>query len=43
MRIFIAFLIGLSVACYWDAEYNHVKLFDGLHSMARSMSHSMGR
>jgi hypothetical protein len=43
MRIFIAILIVLSVAYFWDREYNHGKLFDGLHSMARSMAHSMGR
>jgi hypothetical protein len=43
MRIFVAFLIVLAVAYFWDAEYNHGKVFEGLRGMARSMSHSMGR
>jgi hypothetical protein len=34
MRIFVAIMIVLSVAYFWDREYNHGKLFDGLHSMA---------
>jgi hypothetical protein len=43
MRMLVAFLIVLSAAYFWDAAYNHGKLFDGLHSMARSMSHSFAR
>jgi hypothetical protein len=42
MRMFVAFLIFLSAAYYWDAEYNHGKLSDGVRNMGRSISHSMG-
>ena len=41
MRMFVAFLIFLSVAYYWDAEYNYGKLSDGVRSMANAMMHSM--
>jgi hypothetical protein len=43
MRLFLAFLVVLSIAYFWDAEYNNGKLSDGLRSMSRSISHSMGR
>ena len=43
MRVFVAALIVLSVLYYWDAEYNNGTLVDGLRSMGRSISHSMGR
>jgi hypothetical protein len=43
MRLFLAFLVVLSIAYFWDAEYNNGKLSDGLRSMGRSISHSMGR
>jgi hypothetical protein len=42
MRMFVAFLIFLSAAYYWDAEYNHGTLTDGVRRMGRSISHSMG-
>jgi hypothetical protein len=42
MRMFIAFLIVLAVAYFWDANYNNGRLSDGVRSMARSMSHSIG-
>jgi hypothetical protein len=42
MRIFVAFLIVLSVLYYWDVNYNNGKLSDGLISMERSIVHSMG-
>jgi hypothetical protein len=42
MRMFVAFLIVLAVAYFWDVEYNNGKLSDGVLSMGRSMSHSMG-
>jgi hypothetical protein len=43
MRLFVAFLMALSIAYFWDVEYNNGKLSDGLRSMGRSISHSMGR
>jgi hypothetical protein len=43
MRIFVALLIVLLVVYFWDAEYNHGTLWDGLHSMGQSILHSMGR
>jgi hypothetical protein len=43
MRMFVAFLIVLAAVYFWDREYNYGKLSDGLLSMGRSMSHSMGR
>jgi len=42
MRIFLAILIALAVVYFFDAEYNHGKLFDGIQSMGRSILHSMG-
>jgi hypothetical protein len=42
MRMFVALLIVLAVAYFWDVEYNNGKLSDGVRSMGRSMSHSMG-
>jgi hypothetical protein len=43
MRIFVALLIVLAVAYFWDVQHNNGKLLDGLRSMGRSMSHSIGR
>jgi hypothetical protein len=43
MRIFVATLIVLAVVYFWDDQYNNGKLSDGLRSMGRSMSHSIGR
>jgi hypothetical protein len=43
MRLFVTSLIVISVLYYWDAAYNNGTLVDGLRSMGRSMSHSMGR
>jgi hypothetical protein len=42
MRIFVALLIALSVLYFWDVEYNHGTLSDGLIRMEQSMFHSMG-
>lgn len=42
MRVFVVVLIVLSVLYYWDTEYNNGTLVDGLRSMGRSISHSMG-
>jgi hypothetical protein len=41
MRTFVASLIVLSVLYFWDKDYNNGKLFDGLDSMRRAISHSM--
>jgi hypothetical protein len=41
MRMFLAFLIILTVAYFWDTEYNNGRLTDGLRSMGRSMYHHM--
>jgi hypothetical protein len=43
MRMFVAFLIVLSVLYFWDVEYNNGTLSDGLRKMGRSMSHNMVR
>jgi hypothetical protein len=43
MRIFVAFLIILAVLYFWDVEYNHGTLSDGLLAMGRSILHSVGR
>jgi hypothetical protein len=43
MRMFVAFLIVLSVVYFWDVEYNNGTLSDGLRKMGRSMSHNMVR
>jgi hypothetical protein len=39
--MFVAFLIFLSAAYYWDVEYNYGKLSDGARSMASAIVHSM--
>ncbi len=41
MRMFMAFLIFLALAYFWDAGYNNGRLTDGLLSMGRSISHHM--
>jgi hypothetical protein len=43
MRALVASLIVVSVLYFWDADFNNGKLFAGLQSMGRSISHSMGR
>ena len=42
MRIFVPALIVLTVLYFWDAEYNNGRFLDGLQSMGRLISHSMG-
>jgi len=39
----VAALIAVSVLYFWDANYNNGRFLDGLRSMGRSISHSMGR
>jgi hypothetical protein len=39
--MFMAFLIFLALAYFWDAQYNSGRLTDGLVSMGQSMSHFM--
>jgi hypothetical protein len=41
MRIFVASLIVIAALYFWDKDYNNGRLFDGLDSMRRSVSHSM--
>jgi len=41
MRVFMASLIVLSVLYFWDKEYNHSRLLDGLDDMRRAIAHSM--
>ncbi len=41
MRLLVAALVVLAVLYYWDAEYNHGILADGLASMGRQIRHSM--
>jgi hypothetical protein len=41
MRIFVASLIVLSVLYLWDKDYNDGRLFDGLDSMRRAISHNV--
>jgi len=41
MRVFVASLIILSALYFWDREYNHGRLLDGLDGMRRAISHSM--
>jgi hypothetical protein len=41
MKMFMAFLIFLAIAYFWDAQYNNGRFADGLVSMGRSMSHFM--
>ena len=43
MRIFVPLLIVLSVLYFWDVEYNHGTLSDGLISMGRSIFRSVSR
>jgi hypothetical protein len=40
MRLFVAALIVTAALYYWDQNYNHGSLFDGLDSMTRSIAHS---
>jgi hypothetical protein len=40
MRFFLAALIALTVVYFADAEYNQGRLYDGVKSMGRAMSHS---
>jgi hypothetical protein len=40
MRIFVAFLIALAALYFWDVNYNHSTLSDGV--MERSIFHHMG-
>jgi hypothetical protein len=42
MRVIVPLLIVLGVLYFWDKDYNNGKLLDGLRSMGRSMSHSIG-
>jgi hypothetical protein len=42
MRMFVAFLIALTVLYFWDKDYNNGRLLDGLDSMRRSISHGTG-
>ena len=42
MRVIAPLLIVLGVRYFWDQGYNDGKLSDGLLSMGRSISHSMG-
>jgi hypothetical protein len=37
MRMFVAFLIVLTVLYFWDRDYNNGRLLDGLDSMRRSI------
>ena len=43
MKMFMAFLVAIAIAYFWDAQYNNGRLADGLVSMGQSMSHSMLR
>jgi hypothetical protein len=40
--MFVAFLVVLTVVCFWDIEYNNGVLTGGLRAMGRSISHHMG-
>jgi hypothetical protein len=42
MRIFVALLVALSVVYFWDVEYNHSTVSDGLINMGRSIVYSWG-
>jgi hypothetical protein len=42
MRIFLAILIALAVVYFCDAEYNQGNFVDGIQSMGRAISHSVG-
>ena len=41
MRFIVAVLIVLAVLYFYDKEYNNGRLFDGLDSMGRSISHGI--
>jgi hypothetical protein len=41
MRIMVAFLISVSAAYVWDAEYNYGRLSDGVRGMGSAIVHSM--
>jgi hypothetical protein len=41
MRFFVASLIVVAALYFWDKDYNNGRLFEGLDSMRRSVSHSM--
>jgi len=43
MRVFVASLIVLSVLYFWDKDYNHGSLLDGLDDMRRAISRSLFR
>ena len=43
MKMFMAFLVAIAIAYFWDAQYNNGRLADGLVSMGQSMSRSMLR
>jgi hypothetical protein len=42
MRILVAFVIFVSAAYVWDAEYNYGKLSDGVRGMGGAILHGMG-
>jgi hypothetical protein len=42
MRILVALLVVLAVLYFWDVEYNHGTLSDGLVRMGQSIVHSIG-
>ena len=42
MRVFVALLIVLAAVYFWDVEYNHGMLSDGVRAMGRSILHSVG-
>jgi hypothetical protein len=41
MRFLVASLIVVAALYFWDKDYNNGRLFDGLDSMRRSISHSI--
>jgi hypothetical protein len=41
MRVFVVSLVVVAVLYFWDQDYNQVKLFYGLESMLRDISHSV--
>jgi hypothetical protein len=43
MRFFVSAIIVLAVLYFWDAEYNHGIISDGVISLERSLIHSFGR
>jgi hypothetical protein len=42
MRIFVAFLIALAALYFWDVNYNHGTLSDGVIRMESAVLHHMG-